>query len=550
MAASTVKRLSSNTAIMPVIVTILSLAPFLDKAFHMDDPLFIWAGRHIQSDPADFYGFSVNWSGTEMQMVDAMKNPPLTCYYIALVGSLFGWSEVSLHIAFLIPAAAMALGVYYLAKNLCSLPAIAALASVLTPAFLVSSTNVMSDTMMLTLWVWAIFFWMLGMRKDKQLSLLFSAVLISICALTKYFGMSLIVLLLLYSLMQKRELGLWVLFLLIPVVVLAGYQWITHSLYGRGLLSDAAAYATEHRWEGSAYFMKGLIGLTFAGGCMITVLFYTPLLWSRRVLVMGTILMVLLIFGLSLEERVGEICIRDVGGIRWGFLIQIGLMFITGVSLLALAGADFWRYRDAESLLLLLWVVGTFIFAGFVNWTTNARSLLPMAPAVGILLMRRIDCCNKINQQRRRLWWVIWPLVPAAFVALMVCWADYRFADTARSAAGIVQKKFENRDDKIWFGGHWGFQYYMEAAGGMALDFKHSEPEQGDIIVFPLNNTCIEPLTQIKAPPTHTFRIGPLRWVATMNPWLGAGFYADEWGPLPYFIGPVEPEEYHSYIVN
>lgn len=546
----TVKRLLRSKAIIPVIVTILCLAPFVGKAFHMDDPLFIWAGKHIQSNPANFYGFEANWSGTEMQMVDVMKNPPLACYYIALVGSLLGWSEVTLHIAFLIPAAAMALGVYYLARELCSRPVLAALASVLTPAFLVSSTNVMCDTMMLALWVWTIFLWVFGMKGDKHLSLFFAAVLVSICALTKYFGMSLIALLFLYSLIQKRKLGLWVLFLLIPVVVLAGYQWVTHSLYGRGLLSDAAAYATKHSWEGSAYFMKGLIGLTFAGGCMITGLFYIPLLWSRRVLVVGTILMVLLIFGLTFEERVGTICIRDVGGIRWGFLIQIGLMSITGFSILVLTVADFWRCRDAESLLLLLWVVGTFVFAGFVNWTTNARSILPMVPAAGILLMRRIDHFCKAGQQQRGPWRVAWPLVPAAFAALLVCHADYRLANTARDAARIIQSRAENQNFNRWFGGHWGFQYYMEAAGGMALDFKYSEPELGDIIIFPLNNTCIEPLSKIKVPPTRKVRVGPRWWLATMNPWLGAGFYAGEWGPLPFIIGTVEPEEYHCYIVD
>ena len=76
------------------------------------------------------------------------------------------------------------------------------------------------------------------------------------------------------------------------MAVLAGYQWVTHLLYGRGLLSDAAAYAAEHRWVGIAYFMKGLVGLTFTGGCMITALFYAPLLWSRRVLAMGIVLVV------------------------------------------------------------------------------------------------------------------------------------------------------------------------------------------------------------------------------------------------------------------
>src|SRR6266853_1468907 len=39
---------------------LLLLLPFLGKAFHIDDPLFIRTARHILFSPADPYGFSVN----------------------------------------------------------------------------------------------------------------------------------------------------------------------------------------------------------------------------------------------------------------------------------------------------------------------------------------------------------------------------------------------------------------------------------------------------------------------------------------------------------
>jgi ribose/xylose/arabinose/galactoside ABC-type transport system permease subunit len=99
--------------------------------------LFIWSAKQIQIDPIDFYGFTVNWYGTEMPMVQVTENPPGACYYIAMVGRLFGWSEIVLHTAFLIPAAVATLGMYYLAKQFCSQPVLATLAAVFTPAFLV-----------------------------------------------------------------------------------------------------------------------------------------------------------------------------------------------------------------------------------------------------------------------------------------------------------------------------------------------------------------------------------------------------------------------------
>ncbi len=70
--------------------------------------------------------------------------------------------------------------------------------------------------------------------------------------------------------------------------------------------------------------------------------------------------------------------------------IQLILFIAGGISTLALAIADYRRERDADSLLLLLWVVGTFWFTAYLNWTVNARSILPMVPAIGILLARRL----------------------------------------------------------------------------------------------------------------------------------------------------------------
>jgi len=44
-----------------VAITAAALAPFLNKAFHIDDPLFIWMAQQIAKHPFDHYGFYVNW---------------------------------------------------------------------------------------------------------------------------------------------------------------------------------------------------------------------------------------------------------------------------------------------------------------------------------------------------------------------------------------------------------------------------------------------------------------------------------------------------------
>jgi 4-amino-4-deoxy-L-arabinose transferase-like glycosyltransferase len=547
-----------KAAIVCAAVAVVCLAPFANKAFHMDDPLFLWAAKQIQAHPADFFGFSVNWYGGDRPMAEVTKNPPLACYYIALVTSLLGWGEVPLHGAFLIPAALAALGTYYLATKFCSRPVQASLAAVLTPAFLVSSTNVMCDTMMLAFWVWAVFLWMEGMEKESSLRLSVAVVLVTLCALTKYFGIALLPLLLVYAIVQKRRPGVWTLLLLVPIVILAGYQWVMHSLYGHGWVADVAAYAIETReTDTSAFFLNGLSSLCFLGGCIITALFYSPLLYSKRVLIGGIVLVVLFVF-IGFAARV----VPDTAGVKWASLVQAGLMAVTGVSILWLTGVDLWKSRNAGSLLLLRWVFGTFIFAGFVNWTTNARSILPMVPAVGILLMRQIERrsgnsvqkAKRVKQTRQvkraaqaappTIRQTVWPLIPAAVVSLLVCYADYSWAGASRSAAAAVCQSFEGTGRTVWFQGHWGFQYYMEAAGGKAINWEDMKFKPVDVIINPSNNTNIYDLPEEAVSLCRVFEFAPCRELATMSGSLGAGFYANSRGLLPYVAGPVERESY------
>jgi hypothetical protein len=544
----TIKHGLTNKALIPAAIVIIALVPFANKAFHIDDTLFIAAAKHIQSNPIDFYGFNINWYGNEESMADITKNPPLACYYIALVAKFFGWSEVALHLAFLVPAVATVLGSFYLAKQFCSQPVLAAMAGMLTPVFLLSSTNVMCDTMMLAFWVWAVAGWVWGMDKKQWSGLLISASLIAACALTKYFGISLILLLFVYSLVKKRNIGIWVLYLLLPVAILALYQWATFALYGRGLLTDAASYATKWNWNpGTEFLWKGLVGLAFTGGCLITVLFYAPLLWSRRILISGVALVVLFVFSLGLMGRIDNFTIRYDDSIRTDALLQFGLMSLGGVCIIWLAVADLYKCRDCKSLLLFLWILGTFFFAGFVNWTVNGRSILPMTPAVGILLVRAFDRQGETGRQIKG-WRLRGPLILTAIVALSVCWADYTLAGTARDAAKTIQQAYRNRPNVLWFQGHWGFQYYMETYGGRALDFKNSEPIIGDIVVIPVNNSNVMSLPEGRTIPLTFFEFTPCRWLSTMNLLFGTGFYSSLWGPLPFALGQVPVEKYYVFV--
>ena len=131
------------------LITFAVLLPFLAKPFNIDDPLFIWVGHQVQAHPFNPFGFNVAWDITELPMWKITENPPLAGYFIALSAAIFGWSEVALHFAFILPAIAVILGTHRLAARLGANPLLAALTTLFAPVFLVSATTVMCDVSML-----------------------------------------------------------------------------------------------------------------------------------------------------------------------------------------------------------------------------------------------------------------------------------------------------------------------------------------------------------------------------------------------------------------
>jgi 4-amino-4-deoxy-L-arabinose transferase-like glycosyltransferase len=521
-----------------VLVTLACLLPFADKAFHIDDSLFIWADHHMQTHWGDPYGFDVNWYGWSMPMHEVTKNPPLACAYIALIGSIFGENEFALHLGFFAQAIAAVLGTYELARRLCDRPLQAALAVLFTPVFLVSSTTVMCDVLMVALWVWAVAVWMRGLESNQPLTLTLAGLLAGACVMAKYFGITLILLLLAYSLARKRRVGWRLLYLLIPIVIVLLYEYWTRALYGHGLLLDAFSYTNQAEPRTiSGLFFKVLTAVGFIGGCCAIALVLAPLLWRRKSWVWaGVVVAILLVASWVMLGNLPAYADRPA---RLGIAFQCGLLILGGLVVLALPLLDWRRHKNAESLLLLLWVLGTFLFC-ILNWTVNARSILPMVPAVAILLFRRVETVASSSMK------LTWFFAAAALLSLLVSLADYQLANSARAAAMTIKGTFSNSSAAtVWFQGHWGFQYYAQASGLRAFDSAHSQVLPGDLMVLPFNNTNLIPIPKDRAERLTVIELPVFPCVSTMSKAVGAGFYMDLLGPLPFAFGAVPTEKYY-----
>jgi len=516
--------------------TVALLLPFAGKAFHVDDTLFLWTARQILEKPWDFYGFQANWDGYLVPATDIIKDPPLAAYYLALAGSLAGFGEKALHTAFILPAFLAVWGTYSLARRAVSIPLYSAFLALATPAFLVSATTLMSDVLMTAFFVWAIFFWVKGVEDKSNLSLVLASVLVSAASLTKYFGVSLIPLLAAYSVLKGRRGISSLPFLLIPAAALAGYHLYTDALYGRGLLFHASSYPAGIV-SGAERFDRATIAAVFAGGCVITALFVLPSVWGLKGIIPGAALVAASIVYFVSRKSLGPVELWT-GPFGWGYAAQLAIYATAGIGIMALAVIDFLKRRDSFSVLLGIWVFGTLAFTVFFNWTVNGRSVLPMVPAVAVLLARE---AAEGKPGTLRLWV---PLALALAASLLVAGADYNLAGSARDAARTISAKYSSGPGRLWFQGNWGFQYYLEERGGRPIEWNNQRITSKDTIAFPFNNTGLRLMPIERFAVVEDLKYTPSRLVSTMTLGPGAGFYASEWGPLPFMLFPPNEERY------
>jgi len=300
-----------KTQFLVVSFTVAALLPFLNRAFHVDDPLFIWIARQIVKHPSDPYGFNLNWVSFTQPMSIVMQNPPLCSYYIAAVAIVSGWSERSLHLAFLVWAVLSVLGTFAIARRFC-----------------------------------------------------------------------------------------------------------------RGHPAQL------------------LIGLAFTGGCFFSAIFFWPLFEKRLFLLAATLTTAFTVaFKFFIVSCVYLETSEAVVSLQGGLFATIGTIF------LVLAIFDLIQHKNTDSLLLLLWIFGTFFFATFFNWSITARTLLPMTPAVVILTIRQFEWQNAGHFPR-------WRILPAAILSLVIVSADYQQANCGRTASHFFEQRYRNEPHTTWFQGH------------------------------------------------------------------------------------------------
>jgi hypothetical protein len=529
---------------MVIILALLILAPFLGKALTIDDPLFIWQAKHLQLKPFDPFGFETNWFGIPRSMLVNVQNPPMTCYWLALAG-LVSWNEAWLHLT-LLPFPLLALwGVILLARRLGADPFWAALLTLCSVGFLVSATNLMCDVMLTCGIIWSILLWVKGLDRNNIWILILAALVAGFTALTKYFGISLIPLLAAYTLIRQKKATWSLAPLLAAVAILIGWHFWTIYLYDVSHVLGAKKYAeisNQSLNDGSRYFSA----LTFLGGCILWPL---VIMW-QRVRSAGRI-----IFAASaILGALISIQISDRLPVSTNILAAV--FFAAGIAVFWLtAEYHVHNWHSSETWLIALWIWGTIFFMTIVNWTVAARSLLPMIPALAILVAipgkpaeATGDRKNPLPVPAKTQLPVI-SFITAAILglalAILATWADFDWSNSVRRTATELTAKYKAAGKQVFFTGHWGFQYYMELAGATIQDIQHMVVSPNVVTIFPFNNANTYPEAFNGWEPEEVREERSKSRVYLMDPKDSAGFYSHIIGILPLAFSTGKPDIYY-----
>ncbi len=540
-------------------VLFIGLLFFSAKPIHLDDTFFIEAARKIRSDPLHPYRSVINWDGAPESLWATSMHPPLHSYLLAVAFVLVGSDEVTLHALWAAMAAACAFLMYLLARRFCDHPSLATLLAVLNPGFFVSATTLMADISLLFFWLLAVHTAVFAAEKDRRGMLWFSAVSASAAAMTKYFGIAVVPLLVVWwiVLFRRTRSGTeppqrWrstlgsVGMLCIPIAVLIAWGIYAMLQPECGFFHPLAAakFSTSEK-SLSVVFQGARTALSFLGGSLLWPLCMLPIfrnLSGRLKACLVTLALFAVISEWFSVTGIGH------GQLESARLATSGVMALAGAAALTFAAAGCCARRDAESLLLGLWCFGTIGFCAFINWTVNVRVLLPAVFPISVLVIRWVESLGTCN---RWLFWTKVSLCPTLATSLIVATADYDFAIAAKRFAQTTARKLISSGEQVTFVGHWGFQYYMEREGAQPLDYvgettvannRYYLLKPGEIIIYPDNNSGTEPMM---ANIVFIFReeFSSRFGVHTMNKNANAGFYSNVFGNVAYnlaFDRPVD----------
>jgi len=374
-----------------IFVNIATL-PFINKPFHIDEPLFLYSARSINKNIVMPYNFSFPAENRIRTGFDGFTNPPLNSYFIALISHFFGEREMVLHSFFIIFAIFASFSILMLSSLFVKNTLLATFLSITTPVFILQSHSLMPDIAVLGFWCFAIYFFVKGLNEYNKRLLFLSSVFISLALLSRYNGILLILLLFIYSLLNRNKISLHILYLLIPIFVFV--LWCLHNifLYGRMHILSPIMISLSFYMNFRNILPRVILNFIYIGSLMIfpvcfAFLFLLKVSYDRKKYLIITLILYLLSFLYLYYLRNSLFNL-----IFYSFIAAFCFLFFIWVILessqLRNDSSKFNIFKD--DLFLFIWILMIIAFQSSLYFTAPKFTLLILPPIV-FLLFRLLE---------------------------------------------------------------------------------------------------------------------------------------------------------------
>ena len=471
---------------LPPLAAVFIALPFLDKAVHIDDTLFLYMARQILKYPLDPYSFFVNWEYATERAFDFFSNPPGMGYFLAFVLSRFGENERVLHASYLIFSIPAGYSMAFLARRFTPLPSVALLLLFFSPIFMITSHNLMPDMPLLALYLSSLALFIRGAEREKTFPLLLSGIFAGIALLFRYNGISLLALLFFYHLLyhgftRPRHF----IALIAPVAILCGWCVLSQIAYGEVHLLKHIGFQQYGQGTDLARVKLFLLAnfLYLAGGALFPLVLLSPFFAGAGIMNKLIFFLPLVLFGFLYRKYNGylELTYNIPNTILLStFFVALSYFLMAALkeSCMGIVKRnEHWR----DPLFLLFWF---FLVIGIQTSGihTSAKYMLLAVPPLILLFVRSLSV-DMLQSWKGRILITLLLLFSTGWGFLMAA-ADYELAGVNRKIARYCEDKIKiGKENTLWFLGHWGFQYYMEEKGFRAYEAQSELPKKGDVLV-------------------------------------------------------------------
>ncbi|MFN2428283.1 MAG: ArnT family glycosyltransferase, partial [Candidatus Binatia bacterium] len=501
------------------------LIPFAGKAFTIDDTLFMRQAEWALSDPLHPSALTMVWSEVPrpMRLSQVMPTGPLMAWLL-MPAALAGGSEVVAHLLQLLLLGIAILEVAVLALRMGydeSVARLSALFLAATPAVLGMAGTAMPDVAAMTFGLVGIerlYAW----RQERGAA---AGVMAALClglaplARTHLLLLPAVAVCVLEYPWRRDAWRQWVPVVAAPAITMAIVLLTRDPLGGSADMARSAGFFSSLanvRSNAVAFGVHWVMLLPLGLAWMVT--------RGRR-------------FWLSPVPWLGMAAAASAlaNDTRWLWIAPVAGL---GIAVVADVVLDGWREQSADRVALGLWLLLALPIVVYLHFPS--KYLVACAPAAAIVAAAAV-----LELPKRGAMAVgAGPVAGGALFGTLILQADATFAGLGKRAVEELVVPRVAAGERVWFNAHWGFQWYAERAGASIVTSTAPLPRPGDLLV--------SARVTIAGIPVQAFRKRELLATVSddaaggriLSSELGAGFYSNGWGYLPWVWGSTEVDRF------